>query len=59
MSLVTPGPLGSKKDILYLFVSINRTPVADYQARAGNIKEIALKEAESLKKGRFVVDGSA
>ena len=59
MSLVSPGPLGSKKDILYMFVSINKQPLADFQNRVGNIKEVALREAENFKKGRFVLDGSS
>jgi hypothetical protein len=58
MSVVSAGPLGSKKDILYIYVSINHKPLVEYQTKTANIREAALKEVKSLKKGRYVLDGS-
>jgi len=58
MSVVSAGPLGSKKDVLYLYVSINHKPLVEYQAKIATIRETALKAVQTLKKGRYVLDGS-
>lgn len=50
MSTVT-----SFKDIIYIYISINSRPVAEYYEKEGNFRDFTISMAGDMKKGKYVV----
>ena len=46
------------KDIVYILISINRLPLAEYYEKEGNFRNVALNQSKTFKKGRYVINNS-
>lgn len=47
--------VNSFRDIIYIFVSINNKPLAEYFEKVGNFREFTITMATDMKKGKYVV----